>query len=272
MFEKSYIAILFSCLCGMWFQLSAQQYGYIQYHSGTGAPFDQVSTVIQDKEGFIWIGSQNGLYRFNGIHFDLYSLNVQSQFIHQLHEYGDDLLFVNDLGIYQIENLHAKPQVTVLLEGTINENEELPFYPNDMLPVDNEVWISQSNHSIGRLQEDGFKTYRFSRSNKAQKLVIQKDSKGGIWALSPLDGLFYFDKSTDSFEKKLDIKNGNTLLIHNDYLLVGSDALRVYTRAIGLDWKKRSSWMMTWSRRSMWIKMMNTLLEPEKVNYLSCRI
>ncbi|MBT8254156.1 MAG: hypothetical protein KJN68_09305, partial [Bacteroidia bacterium] len=60
-------ALLFSCLCGLCFQLSAQQYGYTQYNSSSGAPFDKVSSVIQDQTGFVWIGSQNGLYRFEGI-------------------------------------------------------------------------------------------------------------------------------------------------------------------------------------------------------------
>lgn len=221
--------ILCSFLCGICLHLSAQQYGYIQYNTASGAPFDKVSSVIQDKEGFIWIGSQNGLYRFDGIQFDIFSLHTKSQNVHQLHEYGDDLLFVNDMSIYQIDNLHSKPGINALLQGTINENDSLPFYPNDFVRDSNqEIWISQSNHSIGRLQGDSFKTYRFSKSDRAQKLEIHEDSDGGIWVLSPLDGLFYFDKSADSFVKKLNIKNGDALLLHNDYLLVGNNALNVY--------------------------------------------
>ena len=217
-------------LCGICFHISAQQYGYVQYNSSSGAPFDQVSTVLRDQAGFIWIGSQNGLYRFDGIHFDIYSMHTKSQFIHQLHESGDNLLFVNDMGVYQIDDLLSQPKVIPLLEGTINETAGLPFYPNDFaLGKDQEIWLTQSNHSIGRLQEGDFKTYRFSKTNKAQKLAIHEDSMGGIWVLSPLDGLFYFDKATNTFEKKLNIKNGNVLLIHKDYLVVGNDALRVYT-------------------------------------------
>ena len=216
-------------MCGISIHISAQQYSYVQYNSGSGAPFDQVSTVLQDQAGFIWIGSQNGLYRFDGIHFDLYSMHTKSQFVHQLHEREDQLLFVNDMGIYQIDDLLSQPKVIPLIEGTINETAGLPFYPNDFAPAkDQEIWLTQSNHSVGRLQQEDFKTYPFSKTDKAQKLGIHKDSKGGIWVLSPLDGLFYFDKAANTFKKKLNIKNGNTLLIHKDYLLLGNDALRVY--------------------------------------------
>jgi ligand-binding sensor domain-containing protein len=189
-----------------------------------------VSTVLQDQEGFIWIGSQNGLYRFDGIHFDMYSIHTKSQFIHQIHPREDHLLFVNDMGVYQIDDLLHEPLVSPLLEGTINETAGLPFYPNDfILGEDRDIWLTQSNHSIGRFREGDFNSYKFSTSNKAQKLALHKDTKGGIWALSPLDGLFYFNKITNAFEKKLPIKNGNTLLIHNGYLMVGSDALHVYS-------------------------------------------
>ena len=230
MLEKLNNVILYLFLFGFSFHISAQQYGYVHYNSESGAPFDQVSTVIQDQAGFIWIGSQNGLYRFDGINFDIYSIHTESQFIHQLHERENQLLFVNDLGIYQIDDLLSQPKVIPLLEGRINETPGLPFYPNDFaLGKNQDIWLAQSNHSIGRLQQGDFETYKFSKTNKAQKLAIQEDSKGGIWVLSPSDGLFYFDKATNTFEKKLNIKNGNSLLIHKDFLAVGNDALNVYS-------------------------------------------
>ncbi|MEM1259718.1 MAG: hypothetical protein AAGH81_14390, partial [Bacteroidota bacterium] len=73
MFGKFNSVVLCFFLCIVGFHGSAQQYGYIQYNSNSGAPFDQVSTVLKDEVGFVWIGSQNGLYRFDGTHFDMYS-------------------------------------------------------------------------------------------------------------------------------------------------------------------------------------------------------
>ncbi len=222
--------IIFVSLLAMWLQLPAQQYGYRQYHSESGAPFDQVSTVIQDQEGFIWVGSENGLYRFDGIHFDLQSLQTESQYIHQIHAFGDDLLFVNEQSLYQVKNLQSTPVANTLLEGSIVESNEQPFYPNDfLLASDEAIWVSQSNHSIGRLKDGIFQTYTFPKAQGAQKLTIQEDPSGGIWVLSPVDGLFRFETSTNTFEKQLDIRNANTLLIHKSNLLLGNEELSVFT-------------------------------------------
>lgn len=88
--------------------------------------------------------------------------------------------------------------------------------------------MSQSNHSLARWQAGTVENYPFSSSEQAQKMALPVDRNGGLWALSPLDGLFFFDRAANAFEKKLDIKNGQSLLIHEDYLLVGSESLHIY--------------------------------------------
>ena len=229
MFGRFHKLAFYMFLLGMGLYGQAQQYGYVQYHSSSGAPFDAVSTVLKDKAGFVWIGSQNGLYRFDGTQFDIHSKHTASQNIHQLHQRADTLFFVNDQGIYQVYDLLAQPKAVPLLEGIISESEDLPFYPNDfILGNDQSIWVSQSNHSLGRWHKGQFKTYPFSKTGDAQQLSIHQDGQGGIWVLSPLDGLFRYNTSTDTFEKRLAPTQGTTLLIHEEYLLVGHTALDIF--------------------------------------------
>ena len=212
------------------YSLLAQQYGYVQYNRASGAPFDKVTTVMQDEQGFLWIGSHNGLYRFDGIHFDNFSTQTKSQSIHQLHPREDQLLFVNDLGLYQINGLATDPQVNSLIEGTINQQADLPFYPNDFLPgAGNEVWMAQSDHSIGHYTPAGFTAYPFTKTEKSQKLALHKDKEGNLWVLSPLEGLYRFDKNKKTFDKKLELLNAKTFVIHKDQLLIGGETLQVYS-------------------------------------------
>ncbi|HRD37835.1 MAG TPA: two-component regulator propeller domain-containing protein, partial [Bacteroidia bacterium] len=44
----------------------AQQYNFKNYSAENGMPFVQVSCMIQDKQGYLWIGGYGGLSRFDG--------------------------------------------------------------------------------------------------------------------------------------------------------------------------------------------------------------
>jgi ligand-binding sensor domain-containing protein len=78
--------LLFICVSSPW--LDAQQYGYTQYDMASGAPFNEVNSVVKDHLGYIWIASPNGLYRFDGVSYDNFSIHTQSQYIHQLERTG----------------------------------------------------------------------------------------------------------------------------------------------------------------------------------------
>jgi ligand-binding sensor domain-containing protein len=209
--------------------LSAQQYGYVQYHSAAGAPFDAVHSAVQDAEGYVWIGSENGLYRFDGLHFEMFSGQTESQSIHQLHLENGRPVFVNDKGLYRVEAQNPKSPLNTLIEGDITESDSLPFYPNDFLiDQDGSIWLSQSNHRVGRWQPGSFRQFSFSSSDKPQRLALRQDLDGTIWALSPVDGLFRFNTSLREFERELDLQNGAALHINGDQLVIGGRDLTIY--------------------------------------------
>ncbi len=52
------------------YRFSLAQFQHRSYLStGDGAPAN-AQTIVQTPDGFLWIGSQNGLIRFDGVHFD----------------------------------------------------------------------------------------------------------------------------------------------------------------------------------------------------------
>ncbi|MCS3799401.1 two-component regulator propeller domain-containing protein [Niastella sp. OAS944] len=46
-----------------------QEYGYTQYNSRDGLAGGTIYCMVQDKDGFIWLGTEGGLSRFDGTHF-----------------------------------------------------------------------------------------------------------------------------------------------------------------------------------------------------------
>jgi len=53
----------------------SQQYIFTNYSINNGLSQSVVNCIFQDSKGYIWIGTQNGLNRFNGETFDVYSYN-----------------------------------------------------------------------------------------------------------------------------------------------------------------------------------------------------
>ncbi|MFT7612345.1 MAG: ligand-binding sensor domain-containing protein [Parvicellaceae bacterium] len=51
----------------------SQQYSFIPYSIEEGLPQTQVSSIIQDSKGNLWVGSVGGISKFNGIEFSNYS-------------------------------------------------------------------------------------------------------------------------------------------------------------------------------------------------------
>ena len=65
---------------------------YRNYQVEDGLSHNSVWTVMQDKQGFMWFGTVDGLNKFDGIHFKIYkkqqgdSLSIGNNFIHCLKE------------------------------------------------------------------------------------------------------------------------------------------------------------------------------------------
>jgi ligand-binding sensor domain-containing protein len=48
------------------------QNSYYNYNSRTGLPSNKVNSVVQDERGFLWLATQDGLVRFDGIRYRLF--------------------------------------------------------------------------------------------------------------------------------------------------------------------------------------------------------
>ncbi len=59
--------------CAASVQLTAQRYNFRSYGLEDGLANQVVRSLFQDQAGFIWVGTENGLFRYDGGSFDLFS-------------------------------------------------------------------------------------------------------------------------------------------------------------------------------------------------------
>lgn len=90
------------------FSISDSNYVTTVYNEDDGLPTGEANTVLQTKDGYIWIGSYGGLIRYDGTAFRNYSLegDIISSSIRSLYEDSKGRLWIgtNDDGVYYFEN------------------------------------------------------------------------------------------------------------------------------------------------------------------------
>jgi ligand-binding sensor domain-containing protein len=65
---RTYLS-LFIFLFTLTFSCLSQEPTYFQYTTEEEAPSNEIYSIVQDENGFIWIGCDAGLYKYNGIKF-----------------------------------------------------------------------------------------------------------------------------------------------------------------------------------------------------------
>ena len=67
------LLLLTSLVFALSYSASAQEYSYTHYDISDGLAGSTVYCITQDKDGFIWVGTETGVSRFDGTHFRNYT-------------------------------------------------------------------------------------------------------------------------------------------------------------------------------------------------------
>ena len=72
---RIYIALLLTTLVST----AVAQYPHcFRYDNENGLPSNQVYSIVQDQKGFIWLGCDAGLYKFDGVRYVPYKSKTQN--------------------------------------------------------------------------------------------------------------------------------------------------------------------------------------------------
>ncbi|MGO8838583.1 MAG: two-component regulator propeller domain-containing protein [Limisphaerales bacterium] len=96
------VGILWMLLCG--FPLSAATNSSVSdylidvWESEQGLPQDSVTSIVQTRDGYLWLGTYNGLVRFDGVRFKIFDASNSPKFgdnrITSLYEDAHDTLWI----------------------------------------------------------------------------------------------------------------------------------------------------------------------------------
>lgn len=91
-------AAVMALLCSFCVPLFAQRYSFREYTQGLGNL--NITAIQQDRTGYLWVGTQNGLYRYDGGQFQRYGANqgIPDRIIDNLYVGVDGTLWVGTTG------------------------------------------------------------------------------------------------------------------------------------------------------------------------------
>lgn len=142
--------IIFICTFS---RLVAQSYQITFYDQEKGLPNEMVKAVAVDEQGFLWLGTDNGLFRFDGIEFNDFSGRFGFSYVKGIHQHsGGNLLVTYDMGFVKILSDIAGAAAVEIAKGGAGVEEAALWYPKTMFEdSDGSVWLS-----------DNTKVYRYS--------------------------------------------------------------------------------------------------------------
>lgn len=251
--------ILFVVLLTLSFHSITQPYYFRHYQVEDGLSNSTVHTCLQDKKGFIWLGTKDGLNRFNGYAFKIFrnnpgdSLSIGSNFIRILFTDHNGTLYVGtNKGLYRYndtaENFTAinaanagvrdikmdnKGNLWYVLDLTLYKynvkskkqqqyNRSTFFEASSICTTsDGDVWISTSN---GKLEKYDAERNAFTTFDVFSKSVA-KTSKW-IEKIYTDDQHYIFIGTSNNGVKLFDTKTND----YKDILTKNTDKTRIFAR------------------------------------------
>lgn len=206
--------IIISCFFVFTFHATGQQLIFKTYTVEDGLVANPVRCVLQDKKGFIWIGTWEGLSKYDGDKFTNYNTanGLSHNMVNDIYESGDEKLYIaENNGAVDILQHDAITKKAVFQNVTINQfsiikNNQIiaatdtnglleikngnlikpsQIFPrstyNDITELNDSLLIGGSQGSLRILN----KRYEFFSEIKQPKEIltnkIYKDSKKRIW-------------------------------------------------------------------------------------------
>ncbi len=179
---------------------NGRSYYFSHYRNETGLSNNSVLACIQDKRGFIWFGTKEGLNRFDGFHFKIFLNNpsvsncLVNNFVTSLSEDADGWIWIGtSKGIcyYKPDNDYFG---TIKSEG--KEIEELILVVK--ADIKNCIWFATSS-GIYKYEKGSNKLRYYPANQYFIPNSIDLTNSGDIWFCAADGKVYKYDERNDNF-------------------------------------------------------------------------
>lgn len=171
-------------------------YYFSRYQIINGLPGNSVSSFAQDKYGFLWIGTGNGVFRYDGYHFTTVYETAQ----YRIMGGSVDALFVDREGLVWFSTVSGKgcydPVTGEVMALGIDTEDQVHSICQDS---EGRIWYCSNDLYRYDKTSGEIRKYPSGRYNFTSAV---SDSEGQLWCISSDGRLLAYDSLTDSFKEE----------------------------------------------------------------------
>lgn len=180
----------------------ATDFRFRHYTVDDGLPSATVRAIVQDRLGFLWFGTDNGLCRYNGISIDRHCFNpdINDQFVSCLHDDGTRLWIGTFKGIYLYD--HATGAYSQFTARTTDGKG----IDGDVLSItadkDGGIWVATMDDGAYRYSPRSPRLDRYPmKAIEGRVSRILVDEGNQVWAITnwAVPALWRLDKAKNRF-------------------------------------------------------------------------
>ncbi|AYL94811.1 hybrid sensor histidine kinase/response regulator [Mucilaginibacter celer] len=201
-------------------------------HIGTREGLSQinVSAIVQDSRGFMWIGTRDGLNRYDGYGFVIYKHSIQdgnslsSNLVADIAEDKEGNIWLATLsGLNKFERKTG--HFIHYFHDNANPNSISSNFVNKLI-FDQEgiLWIGSQKGGLDRfdIKQNKFTHYKHSEADRSSLsdddvTALKEDSKHRLWVGTLTGGLNLFDKKSGTFSRYQN-KTGDNSSLSGSYV------------------------------------------------------
>ena len=167
-------------------QKKITQYMHDSWGIEQGLPQNTVHAIIQTRDGYLWLGTQEGLARFDGLHFTIYNKkNVEqltNSWIRALCQDREGNLWIgtDGGGLTCLKPGNRKGETFIIYtkkQGLSNQRIRSIYEDRQ-----GNLWIGTEGGGLNRLKNGKFTAYTTRQGLSANAVLsICEDRKGGLW-------------------------------------------------------------------------------------------
>ncbi|MCP5047564.1 MAG: response regulator [bacterium] len=194
------------------------RYIHESWSTGQGLPQSSVEAIIQDRDGYLWIGTQGGLVRFDGVRFKVYNQGntegMLANWVSTLCEDSAGNIWIGTLG------------------GGVScisrENGTFTLYTKEQGLAGNWVWKIYrdrkgalwlgTTEGLSRFKDDRWSTFTKKNGLSGDKIAcIYEDRPGNLWVGTDGNGLNRFkDGKFTSYTTQQGLSGNKVWALHGD--------------------------------------------------------